>query len=1786
MTKVLIKRSSTPGAIPTASQLSLGELAINTWDGKMYLKKNDGSDTVVEVSAGGGNSYTAGFGIDITGQVISSTIKSAGTGFFGVQIGDGIGNFSVVPVGSAGKVLTSNGTDSPTWEVPEVSGGTVTSVTVDGGVTGLSFTGNPITTSGTVTMTGTLSLANGGTGTTSAAGIISTILPSQTGHASASLTTDGAGNLSWAEQPGTIYFAGVGLTLAGTTFNSTVADNAGNAGHIPLTAGDGTLTNMDSGQSGQVLTSGGSGNAPDWADPLGTVSDVQIFTDPEYGLHISGGDAYIPPDPSGARHITRTGSIGLSGTLSVLHGGTGHTTIEDVRVAVYPGQGGSSGQFLTTNGTIASWADPLPDQTGNSGQFLTTNGSVTSWGTPAGAGTVTSVDASVPAFLSISGGPITTFGSLAITLSGSALPVTSGGTGQTSASAAINALVPSQGGNVGKILTTDGSAVSWTTSSAGSVTSIDIDPDTTGLSFSGGPITTDGTFTVGGTLAVTHGGTGQTTALAALNALLPGQSNPGTLNKFLQSNGANTSWVAIPDPGAGTVTSIDVDGGTTGLTFSGGPITTDGTFTVDGTVAILHGGTGATTASAAINALVPAQTSQAGKILTTDGSVVSWTTAAAGSVTSIDASGGTTGLTFSGGPVTSSGTVELTGTLALSNGGTGATSAQTARNNILPTQGGSAGQFLTTDGSNVSWSTVGSAGTVTNFSFNNANGISGVVTNSHTIPDLTLTLGAITPSSVAAVGVNSGSTLSVQTAVNTAKSLAFGVGAPTVASNLRWVMGADGSTESGTAGANFLMSAYDGAGSASTVLTISRASQAVDFKVPPTLNGVALSTGGGTVTAVAVASANGITGTVAGTSTQTITLALGAITPSSVTASGTVQALNVNATGTFLLNGLSGSVNQFLQSNGTGSIPTWVPIPATDANLLTGTTLNSGVVNSSLTSVGTLSALSVAGVITLTNGTGTAGQVLTSNGGVTAPTWQSTGSVTSVSVVSANGVSGTVATSTSTPAITLLLGDITPTSITTAGTVTLSQGAGTLTLSSAGTGVATYTITGAASGGTTAYPAAILIKGGDQTLNASPTAGAVTIAGGNNVSTSTTSGVVNAGGNVNINGGLTPTAVGGQTTIGGDIVMSTAAGGLSTAAGTLVERLRIKNTGEWTLAGTSATAGQVLTVASAGAAPTWQPVTASFAGGTVAGATTFSAVATVTPSVVPTILLSSTSAATIAFASGTAAPPITGSRSLGTKLVLFPEPAGSMEFAMGIDSATFWYSMPLLSTYKWYGGVNATPILQLTSAGVLTLTGSMTSTGPMTLTGAGSAASVSTTTPGQLKINGTISNMIDLSATGVGPPTSNTAGRSIGTKIILYNEYALNGPTDFAIGIDNATMWFGTGGVSDGFNWYTATTSVMALTAATGLTIAKVQALIPATGAGNSLTLTGSNAVTAATVGGAINISGGNGLTTGTGGAANISGGTSPTGTGGAVNISGGTGATTGLINLTGIVNITGTTVPTNVIKSGSGSLLYQPSSGSTAAGLAAIPSGASKVAGVYAISDSTYSVTPATATGPYIGITTSATFVSLLSLGFGGASSATNAVPLGVQVGANFPLTIDTAGNVIIGPSITPLTYVALATTATAGHLYIPAMAGTPTGVPATPPAGRAPIVVDTTNNEMYFYSTGAWRPLIGDRVQAPADTASLSIDARAGLAVNLTLSVAITTLTFANVLTTKQTVLTFYLTQDATGGRTVIWPAGVKFPGGGAPALTTSAGATDIIVLRTPDGVTFYGEVIGMNY
>ena len=50
-TVIQFKRSSTQNDVPSTSDLALGELAVNTYHGRFYTEKNDGSATVVEVGS-------------------------------------------------------------------------------------------------------------------------------------------------------------------------------------------------------------------------------------------------------------------------------------------------------------------------------------------------------------------------------------------------------------------------------------------------------------------------------------------------------------------------------------------------------------------------------------------------------------------------------------------------------------------------------------------------------------------------------------------------------------------------------------------------------------------------------------------------------------------------------------------------------------------------------------------------------------------------------------------------------------------------------------------------------------------------------------------------------------------------------------------------------------------------------------------------------------------------------------------------------------------------------------------------------------------------------------------------------------------------------------------------------------------------------------------------------------------------------------------------------------------------------------------------------------------------------------------------------------------------------------------------------------------------------------------------------------------------------------------------------------------------------------------------------
>ena len=97
------------------------------------------------------------------------------------------------------------------------------------------------------------------------------------------------------------------------------------------------------------------------------------------------------------------------------------------------------------------------------------------------------------------------------------------------------------------------------------------------------------TMSTNGALAISDEGTSITSGVKKINFV--GASVTAT-------NSGDDVTVNV-SAGTGTVTSVALSGGTTGLTASGSPITTTGTITLAGTLAVANGGTGGTTTATA-----------------------------------------------------------------------------------------------------------------------------------------------------------------------------------------------------------------------------------------------------------------------------------------------------------------------------------------------------------------------------------------------------------------------------------------------------------------------------------------------------------------------------------------------------------------------------------------------------------------------------------------------------------------------------------------------------------------------------------------------------------------------------------------------------------------------------------------------------------------------------------------------------------------------------------------------------------------------------------------------------------------------------------------------------------------------------------------------------------------------------------------------------------------------------------------------------------------------------------
>lgn len=196
--------------------------------------------------------------------------------------------------------------------------------------------------------------------------------------------------------------------------------------------------------------------------------------------------------------------------------------------------------------------------------------------------------------------------------------------------------------------------------------------DGTVTSVGSGAGLTGGAITASGSLAVDYAGADNVVLAAADGTSV----SVASTDKIIISDAtdSNAKFVNISQItaaiGGGTVTSIDVSGGTTGLTTSGGPVTSSGTITLAGTLAAGNGGTGQSSYTkgdilyaSGTGALSKLGIGSAGQVLKVASGIPSWATDAnaGGTVTSIGITETGSALTITNTPITTSGDINIAG---------------------------------------------------------------------------------------------------------------------------------------------------------------------------------------------------------------------------------------------------------------------------------------------------------------------------------------------------------------------------------------------------------------------------------------------------------------------------------------------------------------------------------------------------------------------------------------------------------------------------------------------------------------------------------------------------------------------------------------------------------------------------------------------------------------------------------------------------------------------------------------------------------------------------------------------------------------------------------------------------------------------------------------------------------------------------------------------------------------------------------------------------------------------
>jgi len=212
--------------------------------------------------------------------------------------------------------------------------------------------------------------------------------------------------------------------------------------------------------AGGALRNASGTNQIQWGAGGGNNVSVDVST------NLNGSNAQIDISPTGTGHV----HIKPTGAGSLEIAPTNLGTINNMSIgATTPSTGAFTSVTSTTPIAVASGGTGTSTPSLVAGSNITVSGTwpnQTIAATSSGSGTVTSVAATVPSFLSISGSPITTSGTLAISYSGTALPIANGGTGTTSTPTDGQLLIGNGTGYTAATLTA-GSNITITNSSGG-----------------------------------------------------------------------------------------------------------------------------------------------------------------------------------------------------------------------------------------------------------------------------------------------------------------------------------------------------------------------------------------------------------------------------------------------------------------------------------------------------------------------------------------------------------------------------------------------------------------------------------------------------------------------------------------------------------------------------------------------------------------------------------------------------------------------------------------------------------------------------------------------------------------------------------------------------------------------------------------------------------------------------------------------------------------------------------------------------------------------------------------------------------------------------------------------------------------------------------------------------------------------------------------------------------------------------------------------------------------------